>query len=827
MNVHEILTHLESLFAKQDIQAVEPYLTEQLDKAYACQDYNTCITILNELIGFFRDTSQYKKSMDCSEQVLQLMKNLGYEWTLPYATTCLNVANALRAAGHLEESLAFYESIFPIYEANLEENDEHVASLYNNLSLLYQEMNDFERAVSCLGKALEIVSQGNDIIKVAITHSNLGASLLQLGKTELAMMHLEQALAIFNQSEEKDFHYNAAVAAMGQAYVALGKLSKARECYLEALFEQMKHCGKSEAFYRILDNLHVVEKALDMPLTEEPHQAAQKPHIRGLDLSQQFYEQIAKDELYDRFKAFVPRMAIGLVGEGSECYGFDDDISTDHDFGPGFCIWLTREDYNLVGKELEKWYDSLPDTYMGYSRNTVNGAGRLGVWCMDDFFKHFTGFRDASEIPDEEFALSIADEAMSTVLNGRIFHDPNGEFSRRRKDFYEAFTDSIWQLKMAKSLINLGKYGQYNYPRSMKRGDYVTAQVVLYKYVEELLKFVHYINYVFPPYYKWLKKSASVLDKLAVLADLTNALADFADGRTAWQEDSTGVTDKVVGTIEIIAKLIVEECRNDGLFDGIDLPEDELFLEVYGKALLVKVLARQENTTPKNIAISAQQRKLAPLTDELTLANNTKEELVEHIVSLEWQAFDEVQNQDGRADCQDDWGTFSIMRKSQYLAWPKSLIISFIQDFRAANAKHWNLITEKYGRMMKTTDPAAYAELQDKLPPLTETQESIIEQIVTLQVSWMEQFAAKYPHMASNSRSIHTREDNAFNTSYETYLRGELSTYSHATLKQYGAFVVQLAKTEQNLAQMIMENTALLYGYKSLEDAEARLSGSD
>ena len=841
MNIQEIFSHLEALFAKQDIQAVEPYLTEQLDNAYACQDYNTCITILNELIGFFRDTSQYKKSMDCSEQVLQLMKNLGYDGTLPYATTCLNVANALRAAGHLKESLAFYEGIFPIYEASLEENDERFASLYNNLSLLYQEMNDFERAVSCLGKALEIVSQGNDIIKVAITHSNLGASLLQLGKTEQAMMHLDQALVIFNQSEEKDFHYNAAVAAMGQAYVALGKLSEARECYLEALFEQMKHCGKSEAFYRILENLHVVEQALDVPLTEEPDDifrsitdmadislanstvASQKPHIRGLDLSQQFYEQMAKDELFDRFKAFVPRMAIGLIGEGSECFGFDDDISTDHDFGPGFCIWVTHEDYNLIGKELQQWYDRLPDTFMGYRRNTVNDTGRLGVWCMDDFFKHFTGFQDASDIPDEETILAMSDEAMSTILNGCIFHDSSGEFSRRRKDFYEVFTDKIWQLKMAKSLINLGKYGQYNYPRSMKRGDYVTAQIVLYKYVEELLKFVHYINHVFPPYYKWLRKSASGLDKLAVLADLTNALADFADGRTAWQEDSAGVTDKVVGTIEIIAKLIVEECRNDGLFDGIDLPEDELFLEAYGKALLVNVLTVQKNNVQKNIAISAKQRKLAPLSDEFTLANNTKDELVDYIVSLEWQAFDDVQNQGGRADCQDDWGTFSIMRKSQYLAWPKPLIISFIQDFRAANAKHWNLITEKYGRMMKTTDPDAYAELQDKLPPLTDTQESIIEQIVTLQVSWMEQFAAKHPHMASNSRSIHTSEDTAFNTSYETYLRGELCTYSHETLKQYGAFVVELAKTEQNLAQMIMENTALLYGYKSLEDAERRL----
>lgn len=205
------------------------------------------------------------------------------------------------------------------------------------------------------------------------------------------------------------------------------------------------------------------------------------------------------------------------------------------------------------------------------------------------------------------------------------------------------------------------------------------------------------------------------------------------------------------------------------------------------------------------------------------LENKIKEELVDHIVSLEWQAFDKVQNQGGRAECQDDWGTFSIMRKSQYMAWPKELLICFIKDFEEANERGWNLITEKYGRMMKTTDPISYAEICDKLLALKPAQEHIIEQIVEIQVSWMEEFATQYPHMAANSRSIHTEEDTPFNTSYETYLRGELSTYSPETLKQYGAFVVGLARNGENLAKIIMTNTALLYGYGSLEHAEESL----
>ena len=843
MDINQILNHLDYLFSKQDLQAVEPFLTKQLDQAYEKQDFNTCITIMNELIGFFRDTSQYQKSLDYSEQVLMLMQQLGYEGTLPYATTTLNVANALRAAGFHQESLAFYEKIFPIYQEHLDENDERVASLYNNLSLLYQEMGDFESAVACLRKALLIVTNNQDEIKIAITHSNLGASLLRLGKLEQALEHLNQALAIFNQYKEKDFHYNAAVAALGQAYVEMGNLMEARECFLEALYEQQKHCGKSEAFYRILENLHVVEEAMGLALTEEPSddisslqeqdalESPQKSQICGLDLAEEFYEHVAKQSLNEHFPAFVNRMAIGLVGEGSECFGFDDELSTDHDFGPGFCIWLTKEDYQYFGKELQQWYNSLPTEYKGYSRSdkqTVTGSGRVGVWCMDDFFKHFTGYSDPSQAPNEDAILNISDDTMATILNGRIFQDPSGIFSNKRLAFYDMFTEKIWRTKLANSLILLGKYGQYNYPRAMKRGDYVTAQMILYKYIEELLKFVHYINHVFPPYYKWLKKSASSLNSLAVLASLTDALADFTpESRNAWSEDPSGDTDKVVGTIEIIAKLIVEECRSNGLFDGLDIPKEELFLEAYGKALFIKVLVdfdAAENFEYNTAKEKKQARRLTPLSDEINLEKNTKEELVNYMVSLEWQAFDDVQNQGGRADCQDDWGTFSIMRRSQYLAWPKEMIISYVQDFREANARHWNLITEKYGRMMKSTDPEAYAEIQKQFPPLTEKQESIIEQIVKLQVSWMEKFASEYPNMAYNSRSIHTEEDTPFNTSYETYLRGELSTYSHATLKMYGNFVVQLARSNKNLAEMIMTNTALLYGYKSLEDAERRLA---
>ena len=200
-----------------------------------------------------------------------------------------------------------------------------------------------------------------------------------------------------------------------------------------------------------------------------------------------------------------------------------------------------------------------------------------------------------------------------------------------------------------------------------------------------------------------------------------------------------------------------------------------------------------------------------------------RKEFIDRIVRLEWQQFDKVKNEGGRADCQDDWNTFSLMRRSQYMAWSDELLESYLGDLLDAEDKGWNLIMEKYARMMKSTAPDRYSELEKELPVRSSERIAIQEEIIRLQVEWMEEFAKEYPKMAGNARSIHTSEDNAYNTSYETYLRGELGTYSEETLIRYGRFVVDIQKNGGNLAYNIMNNTAKLYGYESVEDAESKL----
>ncbi|MGN0435572.1 MAG: DUF4125 family protein, partial [Wujia sp.] len=249
--------------------------------------------------------------------------------------------------------------------------------------------------------------------------------------------------------------------------------------------------------------------------------------------------------------------------------------------------------------------------------------------------------------------------------------------------------------------------------------------------------------------------------------------------------------DMIAQTIEIVAKLVVNELHELNLSDS-----DNPYLEVQGQ----EVLKHMNEESKIN-----------------------REQLIDEVVRFEWSLFDMVKNKGGRADCQNDWNTFSIMRRSQYMTWTDDMLKEYLWHLDNSLKNGRNLITEKYGRMMENTAPEEYAEIKDAFPELSEERRLIMEEIIKIQVEWMEAFAREYPVMAGNARSIHTSEDTPYNTSYETYLRGELGTYSEELMKLYGQFIVTLSRENKNLAYMTMENTAKLYGYKSLDDAEMKM----
>ena len=197
-----------------------------------------------------------------------------------------------------------------------------------------------------------------------------------------------------------------------------------------------------------------------------------------------------------------------------------------------------------------------------------------------------------------------------------------------------------------------------------------------------------------------------------------------------------------------------------------------------------------------------------------------KNQLIKEIVEMEWQQFQNVHNEGGRASCQDDKETFEIMRNSQFLVWNEEVLKSYLADLQDAWADGWNLLTEKYARMMESTAPKEYEAFRDILPKRSEERICLQEELIRQEIAWAEDFARRYPKLGSTGRKLHTSEDTPWDTSQETYLRGEIGTFSDRTIKLYARMIREMAEKGENLTEKNLGFMVRFYGYQSLEEAE-------
>ena len=201
------------------------------------------------------------------------------------------------------------------------------------------------------------------------------------------------------------------------------------------------------------------------------------------------------------------------------------------------------------------------------------------------------------------------------------------------------------------------------------------------------------------------------------------------------------------------------------------------------------------------------------------------EDIIESIIQMEWEFFDKVENEGGRASCQDNWETFSKMRRSQYMAWPEPLLESWKSDLVRANEEGRNPLTEKYGYMMCISDPEGNAETALRLPPVSPEKIDMARRIVDRLIPQNEVFRAKYPRISGRGRPLRTSEDPAAGwTSIETYELGELWTYSQKTLELFEANLDAFEKEGKSYPETVVENGLKLRGCKSLKEAEEFLA---
>ena len=198
--------------------------------------------------------------------------------------------------------------------------------------------------------------------------------------------------------------------------------------------------------------------------------------------------------------------------------------------------------------------------------------------------------------------------------------------------------------------------------------------------------------------------------------------------------------------------------------------------------------------------------------------------VIADIVDLEWEMFSSVENVGGRADCQNDPETFRIMRSSQCQTWADELLASYLEDLQAAKECGRNLMTEKYARMMEDTYPEEYARLAPSLPEISAKALEMIAEILKIHRGWQEELKTSYPKIISHMRPASLASQANGMTPLETYLRGELQTYSEKTLAIYLQKTLEKVAHGQNEAQENLLNQVKQYGFVSLEECEAKLS---
>lgn len=205
--------------------------------------------------------------------------------------------------------------------------------------------------------------------------------------------------------------------------------------------------------------------------------------------------------------------------------------------------------------------------------------------------------------------------------------------------------------------------------------------------------------------------------------------------------------------------------------------------------------------------------------------DNPFEKLITDIIDIEWEMFYSTRNVGGQASCQQDKSRFVIMRKAQFLGWNEESLQCYRTDLRQAESAGENLVTLKYAYMMKNTDPAGYKTIEERLPKLSNEKKGIVEELVAFTVAWCEEFALRYPRIASKGRPLKSTEDSLFSTSVETYSRGELSSYGLSTLLALKKHYTSLKEKKINLHEQTVEREMLLMGIGALADIEKRLGG--
>lgn len=249
--------------------------------------------------------------------------------------------------------------------------------------------------------------------------------------------------------------------------------------------------------------------------------------MSGRELSRRFYEQSIRQLVWG-----VPHAA-ALLGKGSEVLGLDDEISTDHDFGPRLQLFVERgSDTVLVEAALERLpadFDGLPVIYPAGDRHGGRPHHQVEVTTARAFFTAHLGVDPADGLDLADWLLAPT-QILASLTGGPVFHDPLDLLTARRQAL-AWYPDDVWRYVLAASWLRVSQQEAF-VGRAGARGDDLGSRTVAAGVARDLVRIAFLVERRWAPYNKWLTTGFIGLG----VADKVGPHLNRALGATRWQD---------------------------------------------------------------------------------------------------------------------------------------------------------------------------------------------------------------------------------------------------------------------------------------------------
>ena len=492
-SIQSLLKQAHTLWRLGNEQGMIDYLEKAIHLCRVQNNHKKLIEILNEYSGSLRNVGRYDDAITAIDESLRIYEQSDTYTPQTYATILINLGNTYRekksyfeAETHLLKAKEIFQSIGDTSYAYI--------GLLNNLSLLYRDTNNYETAHELQLEAVRLLEPTEYQVPLAISYNNLYEISKHIkGIRELSpQVYLDKAAYILRREVGTEHPMYAAVLNNRADYeMEQHHYDVALNLYREALPIVKHNYGvESQAYQSVLHNLDYVKDLIKTLQQETPcHRQT------GLELGRELAHQVAQDiEL--NLPDLVPHICLALVGTGSECLGFDDAISEDHDFTKRCQLFLPADTYKANTERLHSYFKN-------YAYGTVQ------IESISDFYKRYTLYPEGPQC-EKEFRR-IPQDLLCTATNGEIFLDNFGSFTHIRQRLLAYYPEDIRLRKIAYELNQLAQSGQYNLPRMLQRGDTIAASLALHQFVHHYMLLVHLLNKSYAPFYKWLYRHSCSL----------------------------------------------------------------------------------------------------------------------------------------------------------------------------------------------------------------------------------------------------------------------------------------------------------------------------